>query len=245
MSPRLLPLPVFCLVLVAAGCGRTASESAAEPTRPSSEAQVSALTVSKQVLVGNNVWFEKQGDQRRVLVAATVCLREGFLEEFLCRKGTKEHESILTADVDARDIHKALLLTGIEPGSPVQFQPTFKAATGPRIKVSVRYEQAGKLVTVRANEWVRNQQTKKELEHNWVFTGSVLVDNPLAKGVAPTYLANGGDFISLSNFEGSLLDLPFKSSQEDAELVFEAFTERIPLEKTAVTVVLEPLPKDS
>ena len=41
-------------------------------------------------------------NKRRVLVNAEVCLREGQLELFLCRKQTKEHEAILAADVDAR-----------------------------------------------------------------------------------------------------------------------------------------------
>src|SRR5690606_8325256 len=44
---------------------------------------------------------------RRVWVKAEVCLREGPLEVFLCRKGTKEHESVVAADLDARMIHAA------------------------------------------------------------------------------------------------------------------------------------------
>ena len=49
---------------------------------------------------------------KRVLMASEVCLREGALEVFLCKKNTKEHEAILRADYDARLIHELLLLAG-------------------------------------------------------------------------------------------------------------------------------------
>src|SRR5437667_6987199 len=77
----------------------------------------------KRVDVGKNVHFEKAGDQRRVIVDAYVCLREGQLEQLLTRKQGKEHESILAADVDARHIHAALLLAGAKAGSTVTFEP--------------------------------------------------------------------------------------------------------------------------
>src|SRR3954449_4223458 len=72
----------------------------------------------REVPVGKNVLLEVQGTRRRVLVNANVCLRQGQLEQLLCRKNTKEHEAILSADVDARKIHEALLLAGATEGSP-------------------------------------------------------------------------------------------------------------------------------
>src|SRR5205823_2222272 len=75
------------------------------------------------VQIGKNVSLEVNGDSRRVLINAVVCFRMGLLEQFLCRAGTKEHESILAADIDARQVHAALIAAGAEPGSPVKFQP--------------------------------------------------------------------------------------------------------------------------
>src|SRR5262245_21770864 len=52
-----------------------------------------------------------EGDKKkvkRVGLACEVCLREGPLEVFLCKKGTKEHESIVRIDADAQFIHLAL-----------------------------------------------------------------------------------------------------------------------------------------
>jgi hypothetical protein len=43
------------------------------------------------------------------------------------------------------------------------------------------------------------------------------------------------------NFEAACLDVPFLSTKDNADLDFEAHTERIPPEKTAVVVILEPV----
>jgi hypothetical protein len=44
----------------------------------------------------------------------------------------------------------------------------------------------------------------------------------------------------VSNFDCSLLDLSVKSSAENANLSYEAWTERIPALETKVRVILEP-----
>jgi hypothetical protein len=197
---------------------------------------------AKKVLVGPNVFLEVQGDKRRVLVSGSICLREGLLELFMCRKQTKEHEAIVTAEVDGRDIHKALILAGATEGSPVQFQPKYIPATGQTIKVSVQYENKGKLTTVSARSWIKNLKTKKELDTDWVFAGSKLVANPLDPDKPKIYLANDGDLICVSNFDTAMLDLPIVSSKDNSELTFGAWTERIPPLETKVVVILEPVP---
>jgi hypothetical protein len=225
-------LPLVLLVAAALpGCTPDAPEPPQDAPKPAE---------AKKVPAGQNVWMEIQGDRRRVGVQARVCLREGQLEQLLCRKNTKEHEAILAADCDARDIHKALLVTGAQPGTPVRFVPKFQPPTGTRIRVTLQYEDKGKLSTVPAQNWVRDFATKKELKHDWVFAGSVLIpgDPP---GREAVYAANSGDVICVSNFEGAMLDLPIHSPQENAELVFEAFTERIPPLDTPVKVYLEPI----
>jgi hypothetical protein len=201
------------------------------------------------------------GQKRRVVFNAYVCFREGPLEQLLCRKNTKEHEAILAADVDARDLHKALLLTGAEPGSTVRYEPKFTAPSGTPIRVTLRYEEnpktessppstlhpppstpaRGKTVTIPAQEWVRDRQSRKALDQNWVFAGSVFFPDTFEKDGPPLYGANGGDVICVSNFEDAMLDLPINSSKDNSELEFEAWTDRIPELETKVVVILDPI----
>jgi hypothetical protein len=220
-------------------------ESAAEreDTRPKAKpAAKDKPEETKKVEVGKNVVLEVLPDKkRRVLVHAEVCLREGMLEQLLCRKQTKEHEAILSADVDARQIHAALNLAGAVEGSPVRFVPKFRPPSGTTIKVSVQYKDKDKLVTMPAQSWIKNGKTNKPLESDWVFAGSRLVTNPLDPDGKKHYLANDGDVICVSNFETALLDLPINSPKDDADRVFVAFTERIPPLETKVIVILEPV----
>jgi hypothetical protein len=193
------------------------------------------------VKIGNNVHLQIDGDKRRVLVNAVVCLRMGMLEQLLCRMGTKEHESILAADIDARNVHTALLAAGAEAGSPVKFQPKYTPAHGTVIKVYLQYEDKGNTIKVPAQQWVRNIKTRKELAHEWVFAGSILFKNDkFDPDSQPFYAANSGDVICVANFDSAMLDLPILSSQDNDDLDFEAFTERIPPEGTNVVIILEP-----
>ena len=194
----------------------------------------------KKVPVAPNIVLEVAGAKRRVVVSATVCLTKGPLELLMCRKNTKEHESVLSADVDARKLKQALLLTGAKEGQPVRFAPKYAPASGQVLKITLVYELKGKTHTVSGQKWVRDGTTKKPLAHNWVFAGSRLVANPFDKN-KPIFLANDGDLVCVSNFESALLDLPIKSSKDNADLVFEANTEVIPPVGTKVSVIFEPV----
>jgi hypothetical protein len=219
----------------------TPQEKAA--SKPGDSTKQNDASNAKKVEMGKNVWLEVQRDKRCVVVEAEVCLREGMLEHLMCRKRTKEHEAILAADVDARDIHKALLLAKATPGTTVKYKEdgTIIPPTGTKIKVTLLYKDKEKPITIAGREWVRDVRTKKSLQHDWVFAGSEFQVNPLEKDKPPLYAANAGDVICVSNFEGAMLDLPINSSKNNAELEFEAFTERIPPLGTPVTVILEPV----
>ncbi len=198
---------------------------------------------TKKFKVGNNVFVETLPDKsRRVLIQAEVCLREGLLEQLLTRKRTKEHEAILAADIDARNVHLALTLAGAEAGKVVQFRPKLIAPSGAAVKVSLEYVAKEKTVRVPAQEWIRNLKSKKDFPTDWVFAGSVFIPDPTDKNKLPFYGANDGDVISIVNFESSCLDVPFLNTKDNADLVYEAHTERIPALKTPVTVILEPVP---
>ena len=237
MISRLAGLLLMFSLALHLGCAQEKETPAAKPL-PNDAKKVEA----KKVPVGPNILFEVDGETRKVWVSAEVCRTMGPLEQLLCRKGTKEHESVLIADIDARDLHTALVLARGEPGSPVSFRPEYKAATGSVIRITLMFEKDGKKLTVPAQDWVRDTKSGKALAHDWVFAGSRFVPDPLDKNKPPIYLANEGDVICVSNFESALLDLPIESSKQNAEVQFEAFTENIPPDGTKVAVCLEVIP---
>ena len=85
--------------------------------------------------------------------------------------------------------------------------------------------------------YVRTQP--HELEDPWVFAGSgFFVDE--ANGTK-SYLAEGGDLICVANFSSATLDLAAKSSATgESNLMWEAWTDRIPPVGTEVLLELVP-----
>jgi hypothetical protein len=191
----------------------------------------------KRLMPEYDVWIDAKN--HRVVLDGTVCLREGQLEMFACTKGTKEHESIVSAATKAYVVHAGLLAVGAEPGAPAVFRPDYKPATGTEIEITVVWTDTnGNIHRDRAQDWVRDAKTNKALAFPWVFAGSGFWQDE-ATGQRH-YLAESGDFICVSNFPSAMLDLPIESSQSNEELQFQAFTEHIPPLGTLVRLVLTP-----
>jgi hypothetical protein len=180
----------------------------------------------------------------RVGLACEVCLREGPLEVFLCKKGTKEHESIVRIDADAKFIHLALKTAGAESGTPTQFidpkteEAKWKAATGSKVNVLVHYTRDGKTFTHAAQDWIWDIKKKAAIPHGWIFAGSIVIKDP--DNGREYYGANSGDIISISNFPYSMLEIPVEISKDDAQLTYEVKTDKVPPLMSKVWVILEP-----
>ncbi len=176
-------------------------------------------------------------DRKRVVLIGTVCLREGLLELFACGKNTKEHESIISLDVKPYMIHAALLVIGAKKGEPARFSPTFVPPRGEEIEVLVRWKNSdGSIEERRAQELIRQTDSKEEMSTAWVFTGGAMGKDPKGRSY---YLADvTGEIIGVSNFPGTILDLPIESSADNNLLLFEPYTERIPPLETEVTLIL-------
>jgi hypothetical protein len=93
---------------------------------------------------------------KRVLLKTKVVLREGILEMLVCKKQTKEHESVLSVDARAYEIHAGLAKLGAKPGSPAVFVPKFAPPKGQRIDIFLQWKDSkGKLQRVPAQQWIR------------------------------------------------------------------------------------------
>ncbi len=176
---------------------------------------------------------------KQVIVGGVVAFRKGVLEMFACVKNTKEHESVIAVNAKAYHVHTALLAVGAKPGKPVQYDPTYKPASGPKIKVDVVWkDKDGKEQRRRAQDMIRNVRTQKPMKHDWVFAGSYFWTDEETK--KKYYQAEGGELICVSNFSTATMDLPIESSQSTGQLLFEAETKNIPPLGTKVQLVLTP-----
>jgi len=233
---KTLAVVSFCLamtsIFVLAASVR--AEEGAEKKPPAARADTSKLVKLSKT---HDIWLD--APNKSLIVDGQVCLREGFLEMFACPKGTKEHESVVSVNCDAMTVHAGLLALGAHIGGPVKFDPTFVPASGTQVDIFVTWTDAeGKPKKVRAQEWVRNSKTKKEMTYNWVFAGSgFFTDEDSGKRY---YNADAGDLVCVSNFPTATLDLPIESSQANADLQFEAFTDHIPAKGTKVRLIFQP-----
>ena len=180
------------------------------------------------------VWID--APRKEVVVGGSIALDRGPIEFFACPRETKEHESIVATNASARLVHAGLLAIGLKPGKPVSFDPEYVAASGPAVRVRMRWRDVdGKPQESDARDWIRDTRTRKSLQSDWVFAGSMFWTDP-ADG-KEYYQADGGDLICVSNFPTAMLDLPIESSQSNEALLFEAFEGRVPPRGTAVEIL--------
>ena len=145
-----------------------ANESKAEPAKPaaSNTGDEKPKQAPRPPVPDTAVALNKRAtiyldrEQKRVWLKASVALREGALEQFCCLKQTKEHESVLTLDGKAWEVHAALLALGAKPGSPVRFDPQNNQVHPPhgqRIDIFVHWiDEKGKAQREPGQSWVRN-----------------------------------------------------------------------------------------
>jgi len=244
--PTVAPTPA-----VAQAAAKPGTDAEALPDAPKADAANThkPLTPDGALLVevGPDPADAKKTKPVRLLLKCTVVApRAPSLEVLLCKTGTKEHEAILHAAVDAKFLHSGLVALGLNPGKPVQFvdpktgEANYVAASGPKVAVTVHYRRAGKLHTHAAQEWVTDVKTKKPMAHEWVFAGSSFFKDPDEPTKAPYYGANGGDVIAVSNFPDSMLDLPVSVGSDNADLAFEGAYDRVPPPGSKAWLILAP-----
>jgi hypothetical protein len=194
---------------------------------------------AKKLAEDGNIWVDV--NKKRVIVDGYIAVNEGPLEMFACPVGTKEHESVVAVLSKASYVHAGLLAVGAVQGTTVSRLPEYRPATGQRIAIWVVWRDSeGQVKKTKAQQWVKNIVSGNALDLDWVFAGSRFWKDP--ESSIERYEADSGDLVCVSNFPTATLDLPVESSDANASLQFNAFTEHIPPRGTPVRVIFTPIP---
>ncbi len=183
------------------------------------------------------VWIDRQN--KHVVLLGEVC-RAGYPLEFFATYANRSYEAVMSVNVTPSIVHAGLLAVGAVPGHPAQFQPKFVAPTGTEVAIEVRWkDREGKVQSAPAQDWIRNIKTKKALDSNWVFAGSMFVtDETTGKKY---YQADSGELICVLSLPTAMLDLPIRSYGALESRLFEAFEEHLPPPGTPITLLLKPI----
>ena len=183
---------------------------------------------------------------------ATAVIETGFLEEYVCTVGTREHESLFAFDGKASEIHAAMLLAGFVPGEPGRWrevpaddgslQLELAKPTGNDVRVMVRLPNG----VEHPPEWFVRRAPIDEggaqssaPPTRFRFAGSRFRTD--RRSGREFYLADGsGSLIGLVTF-GDEVIAPIEVIPDQvsaAQPIWEVFSERMPRAGTEVTILL-------
>lgn len=114
--------------------------------------------------------------RQSVSFPAAVNMTSNLVEYVVVCDDGKTHESLLKTSVEPRDIHVAMLLIGAEGAPPQQAAnpDKDKVLQGDKARVWIHWRSKdGENERVRAEELIRNEQTKRPMKPgDWVYNGS-------------------------------------------------------------------------
>jgi len=230
---------------------RTEAPVAAEPA-PTKAAETTPTPAPSWIEMTPLIRVDRAA--RTVELKATAVLDVGFLEQYICLAGTRDHEALFVFEGKASEVHAALLLAGFTHGAPGRWRELQAAdgsfalekipPTGDRVSVTVGV--AGDAPRP-LDHFVRASPVAPAHEgmrppSDFVFAGSRFVRS--ARTGEERYVADGsGSLIGLVTFGDETIAafdvVPDQASA--AEPVWEVWTERMPKPGTAVTVTLRPM----
>lgn len=147
--------------------------------------------LGKPLNEAKTVFLDKDGG--RVWLKTRVSRQTGVLEMFLCRQGTKEHESVVAVNSPAFVIHAGLLALGLEPGQPARFDPEFQPPKGPKLDIIAHWRDAnGDAKSRPAAEWMRR------VTQRWYATpiaDEVAADVEVPEDLDLRYIPEDGELI--------------------------------------------------
>ena len=174
-----------------------------------------------------------------------------YLEMFVTAPDSREHESLIVADIKPSILHAALLAAGLDPGEPRHKTGSQKwiEATGEELIITVSSKELNGWSDFEYIEnWVINQQNEKLLRESESWTGFVFAGSKINdSGPNSGYLADrSGTLISLTTFGDEVISPSWAISHEAEidEPVWIASIDHLPPKGTPVKIRIERLSDD-
>lgn len=146
---------VIFLIFVASLSSANAEENRKAAESPENNPKTAEVPLNPQ----KTVLLDREAG--KVILVTEVVFRSGLLEMLVCLKQTKEHESILSLDAKARDVHAGLLALGTKTGAPVSWEPEFKAPSGQTVEITLMWQDdEKKWHRIPAQKWMRGTTRK-------------------------------------------------------------------------------------
>ena len=222
-----------------------APNSTTETTNPLVNAQANSAALDMKLVKGLSI----NQDTGEVLVRGQVAIRQGFLEQLVCFKGTREHESLVVVNVAASNIHAALLAVGASAGHPgiwsrdkntandLKLQPP----AGDLVNVQVEFVLDGVTRRCDLGQWIEDARHQEKFNSaSFVFAGSHF--EPDGRG-GQRYTADvTGSTVGLVTFGDELIAYAqvIPDQAEISRPRWQAHTALIPPEGSDVVLILKP-----
>ncbi len=159
-----------------------------------------------------------------------------YLEMLITAPDSREHESLLVAEVKPSSLHAALLAAGFEPGEPLRTDPDAKkliAPIGDQLQVQII---SAENEPIQIESWVMHVETSRPLTESdtWnglVFAGSRLDDQGYAADL-------DGTLVALTPFSTEVIAPAWTTSPDAAteEPIWIADRDRVPKQGHPVRV---------
>ena len=192
---------------------------------PSATAQADAPPLAKPMVREVSPGIYEVGKVRLDQKATSISfpgklnMKRGLLEYLLVNQKGSTHESLLVTDVEANDIHVAMLLLGAKGGAitavapPAQldarFLRTVPNLTGDTVFITVKWKEKDVEKTVAIEDWLIKGPTKENIEHGpWIYNGSMLYEGHFLAQI-------DGNLVALVTSPTALINNPRKGNDDD------------------------------
>ena len=174
----------------------------------------------------------------------TLNMKRGLLEYLLVNSKGSAHESLLVTEVEATDIHVAMLLLGAKGGAVIaevppaqlnaQYFRTAPKLAGDTVIISVKWKEKDADRTALIEDWVFNETAKTKIEHGpWIYNGSMVHEG--------NFLAQTeGNLVALVTSPTALINNPRRGNDNDQ--IWNANGETTPGIGTPVEVIIKLVP---